>query len=171
MAGKRSLTSLHLKSLLDENDMEALVKQLEPKHEPPVKPYFPNSKVTEHRTNKLWKAIGSPAHPDILDPWTSEHLEEFDGNIENFIGTVKLPIGIAGPLRVNGLYAQGDYPLPLATSEAALVASYHRGACMISAAGGCTSMMIYQAPHHFHTDHSGMFRGHYSSVGLGSEGR
>ena len=88
-----------------------------------------------------------------------------------FIGTVKLPIGIAGPLRVNGLYAQGDYPLPLATSEAALVASYHRGACMISAAGGCTSMMIYQAPHHFHTDHSGMFRGHYSSVGLGCKGR
>ncbi|MCP5535001.1 MAG: hydroxymethylglutaryl-CoA reductase [Akkermansiaceae bacterium] len=145
MAGKRSLTSLHLKSLLDNNDIESLVKQLEPKFEPPVKPYFPNSKVTEKRTQKLWKAIGEAPHPDILDPWTRERLEQFDGNIENFIGTVKLPIGIAGPLRVNGLFAQGDFPLPLATSEAALVASYHRGACMISAAGGCTSMMIYQA--------------------------
>jgi hypothetical protein len=91
MAGKRSLTSLHLKSLLDENDMESLLKKLEPKHEPPVKPYFPNSKVTEHRTNKLWKAIGSPAQPDILDPWTSEHLEGFDGNIEIFHRHGKTP--------------------------------------------------------------------------------
>ncbi|MFK7910506.1 MAG: hydroxymethylglutaryl-CoA reductase [Akkermansiaceae bacterium] len=145
MAGKRSLTSLHLKSLLDQNDMESLVKQLEPKLDPPVKPFLPNSKVTEHRTNRLWKAIGTSPHADILDPWTTENLDAFDGNIENFIGSAKLPIGVAGPLRVNGLFAQGDYPVPLATSEAALVASYHRGACLISAAGGCTSMMIYQA--------------------------
>jgi hydroxymethylglutaryl-CoA reductase (NADPH) len=45
-------------------------------------------------------------------------------NIENFVGTVKLPVGVAGPLRVNGLLAQGDYYIPLATTEAALVASY-----------------------------------------------
>ncbi len=145
MVGKRSLTSLHLESLLDKTDIDSIAKQLEPKHEPPVKPYFPNSKVNAHRTNKLWKAIGTAPHPDILDPWTGAHFEHFDGNIENFIGTTKIPLGIAGPLRVNGLFAQGDYPLPLATSEAALVASYHRGACMISAAGGCTSMVVYQA--------------------------
>ncbi len=145
MAGKRSLTSIHLKSLFKDTDIPTLVEQLQPKPNPPLKPFLPNSKVTPHRTHKLWKALADTPHPDILDPWTSENLECFDGNIENFIGTVKLPLGIAGPLRVNGLFAQGDYPIPLATSEAALVASYHRGSCLISAAGGCTAMLLYQA--------------------------
>ncbi|MBK1830208.1 hydroxymethylglutaryl-CoA reductase [Verrucomicrobiaceae bacterium R5-34] len=145
MAGKRSLTTLQLDSLLEQQDIDSLVQQLESKHDPPVKPFLPNSKVNAHRTNRLWKAIGAEPHADLLDSWTEENLEIFDGNIENFIGTTKIPTGIAGPLRVNGLFAQGDYPVPLATSEAALVASYHRGACLISAAGGCTSMMLYQA--------------------------
>ena len=51
-------------------------------------------------------------------------------------------MGVAGPLRVNGLFAQGDYYIPLATTEAALVASYSRGAQLISEAGGCTAMLI-----------------------------
>jgi hydroxymethylglutaryl-CoA reductase (NADPH) len=51
-------------------------------------------------------------------------------------------VGVAGPLRVNGLFAQGDYYIPLATTEAALVASYSRGAQLISEAGGCTAMLI-----------------------------
>lgn len=63
-------------------------------------------------------------------------------NIENFIGTVKVPVGLAGPLRVNGLFAQGDYYIPLATTEAALVASYSRGALLISEAGGCSVSLL-----------------------------
>ena len=63
-------------------------------------------------------------------------------NIENFIGTAKIPIGLAGPLRVNGLAAQGDYYVPLATTEAALVASYHRGAGVITESGGCAVMIL-----------------------------
>jgi hydroxymethylglutaryl-CoA reductase (NADPH) len=66
----------------------------------------------------------------------------YERNVENFVGTVKVPVGIAGPLRVNGRFARGDYYLPLATSEAALVASYSRGAQLISAAGGCTAMVL-----------------------------
>jgi hydroxymethylglutaryl-CoA reductase (NADPH) len=69
-------------------------------------------------------------------------MQQYERNIENFIGTVKLPIGLAGPLRVNGLFAQGDYYVPLATTEAALVASYSRGAKLISAVGGCTVMLL-----------------------------
>jgi len=145
MSGKRSLTNLHLDALLDRDNLDALDQQLQPFFDPAPKHFLPNSKVTEHRVQKLWKSIGSEPHPDILDAWSTEHIESFDGNIENCIGSVKLPVGIAGPLRVNGLYAKGDYPIPLSTSEAALVASYHRGACLISAAGGCTSMMLYQA--------------------------
>ena len=66
----------------------------------------------------------------------------FERNIENFIGTVKLPVGLAGPLRVNGEYAQGNYYLPLATTEAALVASYSRGAQLITEAGGCSTAVL-----------------------------
>ncbi|MDX1401466.1 MAG: hydroxymethylglutaryl-CoA reductase, partial [Kiloniellales bacterium] len=45
-------------------------------------------------------------------------------------------------LRVNGLYAQGDFYVPLATSEATLVASYARGARLISACGGCSTALL-----------------------------
>jgi hydroxymethylglutaryl-CoA reductase (NADPH) len=49
---------------------------------------------------------------------------------------------LAGPLRVNGAHALGDYYVPLATTEAALVASYSRGAQLITEAGGCTSVVL-----------------------------
>jgi hydroxymethylglutaryl-CoA reductase (NADPH) len=69
-------------------------------------------------------------------------MERYHHNIENFIGTVKVPVGLAGPLRVNGLFAQGDFYIPLATTEAALVASCSRGALAISEAGGCAAMLV-----------------------------
>jgi len=59
-------------------------------------------------------------------------------NCENFIGVAQIPMGIAGPLALRGNYAQGDVYLPLATTEAALVASVNRGCTAISAAGGAT---------------------------------
>lgn len=57
-------------------------------------------------------------------------------NIENMIGTVQVPLGVAGPLPVKGEYAAGPYYLPLATTEGALVASVNRGCSLISRAGG-----------------------------------
>ncbi|MGD1005004.1 MAG: hydroxymethylglutaryl-CoA reductase (NADPH) [Methanoregulaceae archaeon] len=57
-------------------------------------------------------------------------------NCENMIGTVQVPVGIAGPLMVNGEYAHGSYYLPLATTEGALVASVNRGCSAITQAGG-----------------------------------
>jgi len=145
MAGKRSLTNIHIHSLKAEGGLEALEAKLAPKPEPTVKHIIPMARVDKRRVDKSWKALNQEPHADLLDDWTEQHLEEFDGNIENCIGSIKMPVGVAGPLRVNGLYAQGDYPIPLATSEAALVASYHRGACVISASGGCTAMLLYQA--------------------------
>ena len=58
-------------------------------------------------------------------------------NIENPIGTIQIPIGVAGPLRINGEYTENkDFYVPLATSEGALVASVNRGCSTITEAGG-----------------------------------
>ncbi|GAA4406197.1 hydroxymethylglutaryl-CoA reductase [Nibrella viscosa] len=61
-------------------------------------------------------------------------------NCENFIGVAQVPIGLAGPLLVNGEHAQGEFLIPLATTEGALVASYNRGMKLINLSGGvrCT---------------------------------
>ena len=64
------------------------------------------------------------------------------GNIENFIGAVQMPLGLAGPLRVNGEHAQGDFYVPLATTEGTLVASYSRGMRVISECGGVRSTVV-----------------------------
>lgn len=64
----------------------------------------------------------------------------YKGNIENFIGLTQVPTGLAGPLLVNGTVAQGDYFIPLATTEGALVASYNRGAKATRLSGGVTSV-------------------------------
>ena len=58
------------------------------------------------------------------------------GNIENFIGVAQVPLGVAGPLLIDGEHAKGAFYLPLATSEGTLVASYNRGMKMLHAAGG-----------------------------------
>jgi len=57
-------------------------------------------------------------------------------NCENMIGAAQIPLGIAGPLAVNGEHANGDFFLPLATTEGALVASVSRGCKAVSASGG-----------------------------------
>jgi len=61
---------------------------------------------------------------------------------DGYIGSLALPIGVAGPLRVHGQHAQGDYRVPLATTDAALVASYTRGARLITEAGGCNALLL-----------------------------
>jgi hydroxymethylglutaryl-CoA reductase (NADPH) len=76
--------------------------------------------------------------------------ETLKGNIENFVGTAQVPVGLIGPVRINGLHAHGDFYVPLATSEGALVASYDRGARVITLAGGAaaltTTEQVQRAP-------------------------
>ncbi|MEZ5428493.1 MAG: hydroxymethylglutaryl-CoA reductase [Pyrinomonadaceae bacterium] len=67
------------------------------------------------------------------------------GNIENFIGVAQIPIGLAGPLLINGEYANGDFYVPLATSEGTLVASYNRGMKLLRESGGVTVTVVDDA--------------------------
>src|SRR5215213_7438969 len=78
-----------------------------------------------------------------------EHVSSFSfdpallsGNVEQFIGVAQVPIGLAGPLRVNGEHAQGDFYVPLATAEGTLVASYNRGMRLLHEAGGVTTTIL-----------------------------
>lgn len=63
-------------------------------------------------------------------------------NIENPVGTIQIPLGVAGPLDINGEHAKGSFYIPLATSEGALVASVNRGCSIISQSGGATVRII-----------------------------
>jgi hydroxymethylglutaryl-CoA reductase (NADPH) len=58
------------------------------------------------------------------------------GNCEHFTGVAQIPLGIAGPLKVNGEYADGEFLVPMSTSEGTLVASYNRGIKVLNACGG-----------------------------------
>ena len=75
----------------------------------------------------------------------SFHPREVRGNIENFTGVAQVPLGFAGPLTVNGEHAQGDFLIPLATSEGTLVASYNRGIKVLNLSGGVTSTVVGDA--------------------------
>ncbi|HID28060.1 MAG TPA: hydroxymethylglutaryl-CoA reductase (NADPH) [Methanosarcinales archaeon] len=63
-------------------------------------------------------------------------------NIENMIGAVQIPLGVAGPLKVNGEYAKEEYYIPLATTEGALVASANRGCSVITLSGGANARIF-----------------------------
>jgi len=65
-----------------------------------------------------------------------------NGNIENFTGTAQVPIGIAGPLKMVGEHAKGDFYIPMATTEGTLVASYSRGMRVISECGGARTTVV-----------------------------
>src|SRR3954470_2353317 len=64
------------------------------------------------------------------------------GNVEQFIGVAQVPLGIAGPLLVDGEHAQGEFYVPMATAEGTLVASYNRGMRLLHAAGGVTTTIM-----------------------------
>lgn len=77
----------------------------------------------------------------------AEIPEKMKGNIEYPIGCVQIPVGIAGPIKVNGEYARGEFYVPFATTEGALVATYHRGMRMVSKGEGINVRIIKDEVH------------------------
>ena len=67
------------------------------------------------------------------------------GNIENFIGVAQVPLGLIGPLLVNGEHAQGEFYVPMATSEGTLIASYNRGARLLRESGSVKVTVVDDA--------------------------
>ena len=66
------------------------------------------------------------------------------GNVENFFGVAQVPMGLAGPLLINGEHARGYFYIPLATTEGTLVASYSRGMRLLSECGGVKTTVVEQ---------------------------
>ena len=87
--------------------------------------------IEEHTGARLEHVASESFDPEVLT-----------GNVEQFIGVAQVPIGVAGPLRVNGEYANGDFYVPLATAEGTLVASYNRGMRLLHEAGGVTTTIL-----------------------------
>jgi hydroxymethylglutaryl-CoA reductase (NADPH) len=118
------------------------VSRLKPRHDAP-RPFRIVPRTTMHTIARLWDrligaGVAASSRRELADEATIAAAEHYNSNIESMIGTVKVPVGIIGPLRVNGIHAHGDFLVPLATTEAALVASHCRGAAATNRAGGIT---------------------------------
>ena len=61
---------------------------------------------------------------------------------ENVVGYIPLPLGIAGPLKIDGEL----YPIPMATAEGTLVASTSRGCKALNAGGGVITNLNSRFP-------------------------
>jgi hydroxymethylglutaryl-CoA reductase (NADPH) len=136
----------HLRATTDETDVRL---RMQPQPDRPLPQRLRgNRRASRDSIAALWSRLRAVAPTDaadqsvLADPETLENADAFSANIENMIGTVKVPVGVVGPLRINGLHASGDFFVPLATTEAALIASYARGAAITSRAGGIAAAML-----------------------------
>jgi len=142
MASNIKRVQSFLAEIFNKRDLKALKRQLTSTTSEIPAEHISSGKSAEHLQHRLQQIQINPEYKSqFADDWSVNNATKFDRNIENYIGTCRVPLGLAGPVRVNGLFAKGDYLLPLATTEAALVASYSRGCKAITLSGGCTSML------------------------------
>src|SRR5260370_11017496 len=88
-------------------------------------------KWIEQKTHCLLDQVGAFSIPS----------EQMRGNVENPIGVAQVPLGVAGPLLINGSQAQGTFYVPLATTEGVLLRSYERGMVKLTRAGGVSTSL------------------------------
>jgi len=104
-------------------------------------PSFSKVDKTQQRRLKLEEKTGVSLASISASPFLDD-TSSLKGNIENIIGMAQLPIGVTGPLLIKGQHAEGNFHIPLATTEGALVASYTRGAKACSLSGGVKTYYI-----------------------------
>ncbi len=112
----------------------------------------PTPKIPRERGAEDYTAEAAAARRDFATQQTGASLEhvghfstdpaQLPGNVEHFVGVAQVPIGLAGPLLVDGEHAQGKFWVPLATVEGTLVASYNRGMKLLKACGGVKTTIV-----------------------------
>jgi hydroxymethylglutaryl-CoA reductase (NADPH) len=119
--------------------------------ESPLGPSLPRGATEQGRQERI-ALMASLGHEtsSLADAAASYAADGVVGNIENYLGVARVPVGLVGPLRIRGVEASGDFYVPMATTEGALVASYNRGAKALSMAGGisvvCIAERVGRAP-------------------------
>lgn len=99
-----------------------------------------SKEAIQARTNFLSKHCGKPIEYLSQSPIDPECTR---GNIETIIGFSQVPVGVIGPLLINGEHAKGSFYVPMSTSEGALISSYNRGARAISLSGGVNVVVTH----------------------------
>ena len=134
--------------LRTQRNLEEIIKAINAKKDtiPPADRLPGESHVTAEGTQKRLDFLErhGKTFSSLTDKEPFTDHESLHGNIENFIGFSKVPTGIVGPLHIVGTDAKGDFFVPLATSEGALVASYDRGARATRLSGGITSICLIE---------------------------
>ena len=146
MASNEDRVGKFLRRLLQSRSSAEIVQSLSRSDEP-LPPRIPGQDpVSDDDVESRWQLLklDEKSKASLYEHGAGGSLEPYRHNVENCIGTVKVPVGLAGPLRIRGMFASGDFYVPLATTEAALVASYSRGARVISEAGGCVSILLHE---------------------------
>ena len=155
MAAPRRMASMIVDRIFEKGNLESVLSKLKPRtpENQPLPPRISgqhkySTEALGHRREVL-KQQGIDISKLANEP-ANFNPEDLQGNIENFIGFAKIPVGVIGPLRINGAHTQGDFYVPLATTEGALVASYNRGCYAAGLSGGvtvaCLTESVSRAP-------------------------
>lgn len=122
---------------------------------------FPPVEETEEQTLKKLRKLYDPESVEKKADILSRQLEvplrhiqgcTYDtnylkGNIENPIGVIQIPLGIAGPLQIEGRHARGDFWVPMATTEGAMVLTYDLGMRLLRLVGPVKAEVLSKCIH------------------------
>ncbi|WP_218398454.1 hydroxymethylglutaryl-CoA reductase [Alteromonas lipotrueae] len=115
---------------------------------------IPRSKSNDQNSSEYSTEMAATRRQFVKDKTGAEmnHVGTFSiepdtlpGNIEHFTGVAQVPIGLAGPLVIEGVDAHGEFYVPMATTEGTLVASYNRGMRLTAESGGVKTTVIDDA--------------------------